>query len=187
MSNQGSGLTRREMLKRGAIFGGALVWATPVVQTVGMSRAYASHTSPPQCDVIRAVKIEILETETSPCGGVRRPASGIAAEYCCEDISNQQVPVGPGQCLAVTEDAEANGCDHIAAVNFVSEFTWEITFDEDCFYLDGAIELKAGAGACEVPNASYDSDTRTLTISKPSATAPAISHVEIVFCCEDHD
>ena len=39
-------LTRREILKRGAVFGGALVWATPVVQVVGMGRARAQTPSP---------------------------------------------------------------------------------------------------------------------------------------------
>lgn len=42
---QTSGLTRRELLKRGAALGGALVWATPVVQMIGMSPALASHVS----------------------------------------------------------------------------------------------------------------------------------------------
>ena len=36
------GITRRQALKRGAILGGALVWATPVVQVVGMRPALAS-------------------------------------------------------------------------------------------------------------------------------------------------
>lgn len=39
------GLTRREMLKRGAAAGGALMWATPVVQAVGMRRASAQTPS----------------------------------------------------------------------------------------------------------------------------------------------
>lgn len=51
-----SGLTRRETLKRGAIFGGALVWATPVVQMVGMRPAFAQETSP-ACDPTTCVVI----------------------------------------------------------------------------------------------------------------------------------
>lgn len=39
-------LTRREALKRGAGLVGALAWAAPVVQVVGMSPAYAAVTSP---------------------------------------------------------------------------------------------------------------------------------------------
>ena len=39
------GLTRREMIKKGAIFGGTLMWVTPVVQSVGVSRALAQTPS----------------------------------------------------------------------------------------------------------------------------------------------
>ena len=35
------GLTRRQTLKRGALLGGALAWATPVVQVIGMKPAFA--------------------------------------------------------------------------------------------------------------------------------------------------
>ena len=41
----GDGLTRRELIRKGAIFGGTLMWVTPVVQTVGMSRAVAQEVS----------------------------------------------------------------------------------------------------------------------------------------------
>ena len=40
------GLTRREALKRGAVIAGGLAWATPLVQAVGMSPAFAATTSP---------------------------------------------------------------------------------------------------------------------------------------------
>lgn len=40
------GLTRREALKRGALLAGGIAWATPVVQVVGMSPAYAQIPSP---------------------------------------------------------------------------------------------------------------------------------------------
>jgi len=39
-------ISRREILKRGAFVGGAVLWVTPVVQAVGMGRAYAKATSP---------------------------------------------------------------------------------------------------------------------------------------------
>lgn len=42
-------LTRRQALKRGAILGGALAWATPVVQVVGMRPALAQTVSPTGC------------------------------------------------------------------------------------------------------------------------------------------
>ena len=39
------GLTRRQTLKRGALLGGALAWATPVVQVIGMKPAFATTPS----------------------------------------------------------------------------------------------------------------------------------------------
>ena len=41
-----STISRREILKRGAFVGGAVLWAAPVVQVVGMGRAYAKDVSP---------------------------------------------------------------------------------------------------------------------------------------------
>lgn len=44
------GLTRREVLRRGVVTGGAaLAWATPVVTKIGLDRALASETSPVPC------------------------------------------------------------------------------------------------------------------------------------------
>jgi hypothetical protein len=47
--NSSQGITRRDLLKRGAALGGAVVWVTPVVQTVGMGRAFATTASPAPC------------------------------------------------------------------------------------------------------------------------------------------
>lgn len=44
-----TGVTRRDLLKRGAALGGAIVWMTPVVQTVGMAPAFAQDCSPLCC------------------------------------------------------------------------------------------------------------------------------------------
>ena len=43
---QGQGITRRDLLRKGAVLGGAVVWTTPVVQTLGMGRAFAQTASP---------------------------------------------------------------------------------------------------------------------------------------------
>ena len=40
------GISRRDLLKRGAALGGAVVWMTPLVQTVGMGPAFAETVSP---------------------------------------------------------------------------------------------------------------------------------------------
>ncbi len=40
------GISRRDLLKRSAALGGAVVWVTPLVQMVGMGRAFAQTASP---------------------------------------------------------------------------------------------------------------------------------------------
>lgn len=45
-SSPNQGISRRDLLKKGAILGGAVVWVTPIVQSVGMGRAFAQTTSP---------------------------------------------------------------------------------------------------------------------------------------------
>ncbi len=57
MSETPNQISRREILKRGAFVGGAVVWATPVVQTLGMGRAFAA-TPSDTCIASWAVKVE---------------------------------------------------------------------------------------------------------------------------------
>ena len=45
------GITRRDALKRGAALAGAIAWATPVVQLVGIRPAMAHSPSPEFCHV----------------------------------------------------------------------------------------------------------------------------------------
>lgn len=45
------GITRRDALKRGAALTGALAWATPIIQVVGMRPALAHTPSPEFCHV----------------------------------------------------------------------------------------------------------------------------------------
>ena len=53
------GITRRDLLRRGAVLGGAVVWATPVVQTLGMGRAFAQSASPPPGPAISYIAMVI--------------------------------------------------------------------------------------------------------------------------------
>ena len=57
MSETTNQISRREILKRGAFVGGAVVWATPVVQTLGMGRAFAA-TPSDTCVASWADKVE---------------------------------------------------------------------------------------------------------------------------------
>jgi hypothetical protein len=67
------GLTRREMIKRGALLGGTVMWVTPVVQTVGMSRALAASPSP-------ACVPQWATSVTASSQGTRKDGSAVLAE-----------------------------------------------------------------------------------------------------------
>ncbi|HVR33107.1 MAG TPA: hypothetical protein VMS74_10430 [Acidimicrobiia bacterium] len=175
---QQPGLTRREMLKRGAIFGGAVIWATPVVQTVGMNRALAQEASP-GCTVWYAIKINID-----------------GASFECESIDGQaenDPGWGDGKCLDVAS-AEADG--GFTTVDFggtcpvdtnlilvLDANTWVVTLPETCEF-EGSFAIKVGSGqsvGCQYTGASYDATNREITFSVD--TANAISHVEFIICC----
>jgi hypothetical protein len=54
------GISRRDLLRKGAVLGGAVVWVTPVVQTLGMGRAFAQTASPEPGQDISYVGINVV-------------------------------------------------------------------------------------------------------------------------------
>ncbi|NND03067.1 MAG: hypothetical protein HKN91_09790 [Acidimicrobiia bacterium] len=76
-------ITRREMLKRGAVVGGTVLWATPVVQTIGMGAAYAQVPSP-SCGVY-CISWSPTST-TNPVGGWM-PSDGTGCLPCPDDAT----------------------------------------------------------------------------------------------------
>jgi hypothetical protein len=58
---QKQGLTRREVLKKGAMLGGTVLWVVPVVQAVGMSPAMAQVPSEGTC----CLRVDIKEVEVT--------------------------------------------------------------------------------------------------------------------------
>jgi hypothetical protein len=60
-TENGGGLSRRDMLKRSAVVGGAVLWTTPVVQSLA-SPAFAAGT---QCSI--AVVFNATNSPAGPC------------------------------------------------------------------------------------------------------------------------
>lgn len=76
------GMTRRDLLRRGAVVGGTLLWATPVVQSIG-GRAFASHNRYESCCECNGglcaqnhITREECESTCSGFGGVRTYVEG---------------------------------------------------------------------------------------------------------------
>jgi hypothetical protein len=170
-------LDRREFLKRGAI-GGALVWATPVIQLVGMRPALAQVASP-ACNVWYAVKIDV-ETGVLQCTSIHDQGAGDEG-------------FGTGKCLDVegllgVGGAEDGGCSHINGTNITTleEHRWVVQFPSDCQFVhdSGYCSTKTGSGCLE-GTCTWDPETWTLTFTVNPVPGNGISHIEFAFCCED--
>ena len=68
MIEENQGLTRREVLQRGAVVGGTLLWTAPAIQTIGMRAALAD--TPSICSQQWADSVDswtqLLRTDGSP-------------------------------------------------------------------------------------------------------------------------
>lgn len=179
-----SDISRRDFLKRGAALGGAIAWATPVVQTIGMRSALAQ-TASPACNAWYAAKIQRID----------KTAVGE-----CVDIHNQSTP-NAQQCLdsdSLGVPIEEGSCGHIQSWSLAPEDatnkSWTVTLDDQCQFVDGSgrCQVKSGPECFEEvvlgPNTGddvcqWDADTRTITFLSPDGDD--ISHVEFAFCCSD--
>src|SRR5215217_4015058 len=102
------GISRRRVLK-GMAAAGAVAWATPVVQTVNMQRAWAQNTSPGR--VCYRIKIE-------------------------SDGSCQQ-GIGTNDCLKTGDFLTSGGCAAAAPITLTKDATdpdciWTVTVDSNC-------------------------------------------------------
>lgn len=169
------GLTRRELLKRGAVLGGALAWATPAVQLIGMQPALAAHVS----DV---------------CFCVKNDPPGSDSFEPLSETSN-------GECLSAVDESctgeipELNGEFEVIDNN---DGSYTIKYPANCHII--AVSVKCGSGApghdCEATPCgcqhNVDPDPGSpvngfnyFTVSDDDCQegAGSISHIEICFRC----
>jgi hypothetical protein len=80
-----SGMTRRDLMRRGAVVGGTLLWVAPAIQSIG-SKAYAQVGSPPCAACVEATPIP---------GGTTLSITLTPSELCCTCIDeNSDQPFG---------------------------------------------------------------------------------------------
>ena len=92
-----TGISRRDLLRRGAIVGGTLVWVAPAIQTFG-STAYAAS---PLCTVCLGTATEHVSFNptTTCCDCVATNGGGLAAILICSgNGSCTPGPVQSGPC-----------------------------------------------------------------------------------------
>jgi hypothetical protein len=139
-----NGLTRRELLKRGAVLGGALAWATPAVQLIGMTPAMATHVS-------------------ERCICAKFDGSNNTAEWTGIGQFGTEGTCLPGfpspDCENFTEPASffVGDCLNRDADTFCIELfegTWYLLFPEYCTVIEAW--AKCGTGCCAVTPSRTD-------------------------------
>jgi hypothetical protein len=149
------GVSRRRVLK-GIAAAGAVAWATPVVQTVNMQRAWAENGSPER--VCYRIKIESDGT-------------------CDEGIGNND-------CLTTDGFESDGGCTAAAPITLTKDLNdpdckWTITVNPNCVITEAT--AKTGNECHEnLPGTG----TNTINIDTCLLDDQGISHVELVVCCE---
>jgi hypothetical protein len=164
MANEESvGLTRREALKRGLKLTGAVMWATPVVQAVGMRPAFAQTVSQDPC----------LRT-----AAFRAKSDGT-------DDWEDDPGFGAQDCISCGGADGVNGSNFFTISGDSNSVTVTLT-DPDCQIT--AIASKGGneqqhPGSCG--SGTVAPDGQSATVGRPP-NGRGISHVEVCFsCCLD--
>jgi hypothetical protein len=152
------GLSRREALKRGLRLTGAVLWATPVVQAIGMSPALAQTTSP------------VCETFES----FRAKANWVETEFVWEASPG----VGAQDCTDCGGASGVNGALYFSIAGDETSVTVTL-LNPECEIT--AIAHKAGQN-CFNGTVAPDGNSATATIPTGGQD---ISHIEVCFrCCE---
>jgi hypothetical protein len=102
----GGGLSRRELLKRGAI-AGATLWATPIMHSVGMAQVDSEDTSP-LCRATLSFGLQYCDRFNTPVHDFELCVTGCVCAgrvwlvYSGEDSGLIEIPVGPDGCYQGT-------------------------------------------------------------------------------------
>ena len=191
-----SGLTRRDLLKSGAILGGALAWGAPVVQMIGMRPAMAQAVS--GCPNTYCLKAEVNEDGTlgpfincSP-GIARGRGRGNCLIPPLEDFDEGDFAGEPG---AIFPGIDVEDCLDGDGYKIILPIGCDLIGDDnqqgspDAF--EGGFSAAAKCGeaggqeiVCDAPS-GYDNtgDRVELCFAKECSNGTGISHIELIICC----
>ena len=182
-------VSRRELLKGGAVLGASVLWATPLVQVIGMSPAFAVPPSP-VCQHRYQVKWDPARDLKDV--GVGNYASGAwsTSGFFCVTGGESPTPVVLGS-LGLPASLKVIAGDGPAVGHFGVELDLsniKCTFNPG----DGAQGKCASENACSggqpCEDASWDAGTQVLTFDPCYCASENkyfdVSHIEVILCCE---
>jgi hypothetical protein len=174
------GLTRRELLKKGAILGGALAWAAPTVQIIGMQPAMAAHVS----DRCICVKFD-----GSDDNGNYWTSIGNTGEN-----QGTCIPAIPSNCENFSPDStfQAGNCDGSSDTFCIEKDgdTWYLFFPLYCSLTELYTKCGSSCEALIEDGLIVDPEKVSITVA-PSGEAnmatiypcSSLSHFEFCFTC----
>lgn len=105
-SESGHGITRREAIRKGAVLGGTALWVAPVVQNIGIARAFGQAPSPPCCT---SESFDVLATFTGTISGSAGPIRAFPTNNGCFSDLAVRTPGQPGATPFATAETACVG------------------------------------------------------------------------------
>lgn len=173
-------VSRRELLGRGVKLGGAVLWMTPVVQTFGIGRAFASEPSG-NC-VVYCVKYEVDTGKWEALGSHK--AHGKGSCFTCPSDAVNGLPVGFADNAVVAGSPEVEMTIRLPQGCSVLDVA-EDAGTPDEFTGGAAVAVKCGSQRFGADACRYDvvrGGGREFTV-EPCGNGKAISNIEIVVKC----
>lgn len=157
-------VTRREVLRRAAIVGGA-VWAAPVIQSIS-TPAFAQVT--PRC-ISGCFWVKWDPTE--PCVDV----GGQGSITCPNCLTDEGLTQDPGGCPCIENNVTTEPCGDPATG------TWTLTLPPGCTFHGGG--SKCASDLCQPAVDNGDGTITFFPCLDARGKPRCISHIEFCYCC----
>lgn len=157
-------VTRREVLRRAAIVGGA-AWAAPVIQSIS-TPAFAQVT--PRC-ISGCFWVKWDPTE--PCVD----AGGQGSITCPNCLTDEGLTQDPGGCPCIENNVTTEPCGDPATG------TWTLTLPPGCTFHGGG--SKCASDLCQPAVDNGDGTVTFFPCLDAQGKPRCISHIEFCYCC----
>lgn len=183
-SDGDSGVSRRDAIKKGAVVGGAVLWATPVIQAIGISPASATHVSPnvQHCPCLACTANAVgLSVAGITLGGTADGTGGPACQCVVKTTAQVQaatVAVGNADAEVIcarADDATCTASAYVAGLEIL--LATDLVLGTATYLRVSALGscVNCGTGASYIANAVLVVETAGFVTSSTPVTLSVVS------------